>query len=71
MPRMQRAKVSIHRSNILGAFGQSHVQLSCTLKTELSHAIVLQKVMESSGSASRVINKETGVFSDVVVFLTL
>ncbi|KAH3762080.1 actin binding protein [Pelomyxa schiedti] len=60
MPRMQKAKVSIHRAGIMAAFGQSHVQLSVTNKSELSNQVVLQKVMETSGSASRVINRETG-----------
>jgi hypothetical protein len=55
MPRMQRARISVHQSGVHQFFGQSHVDYSCTSTADLSTEIILTKIMEVSGTASRVL----------------
>lgn len=52
--RMQRARLSVQQGKMREFIGQYHVDLTVSSKNELSDDIVVEKIMDTSGSASRV-----------------
>eukprot|EP00727_Mastigamoeba_balamuthi_P014639 m51a1_g9800 hypothetical protein (525) ;mRNA; r:1789856-1792541 len=56
VPRMQRAKLSVHQNAVRAYLGQAHVDFTCAQPGELSTETLLARVMEVSGTASRVLN---------------
>lgn len=59
-PRMQKSRISIHLGPIRTFIGQFHVDLIASNSSELTHEIIMQKIMDTSGSGSRVIDHKTG-----------
>jgi len=57
---MQRAKVSVHLGPAKSFFGQTHHDYTCETADELTHDIIMERVMQASGSGSKVIDKKTG-----------
>jgi len=60
VPRMQRAKISVHKGAIEKLIGQFHVNLVVEHKEEISDEIVQQKIGETSGTQTRVVVKQEG-----------
>jgi len=60
VPRMQRARVSVQQGAIKDFLGQFHVDINASTKEEVTDAILQEKISLTSGSGSRVLNKETG-----------
>jgi len=60
VPRMQKARISVQQGVIRDFIGQYHIDISCSHLSEISDAIVVEKIMLTSGSASRVLDKNTG-----------
>lgn len=60
VPRMQKARVSVHSGSVRSFIGQYHVDINATTIPEISDAVVNEKVTETSGSGSRVLNTATG-----------
>lgn len=58
--RMQKARISTHQGAIRKFIGQFHVDITASSKDEVSDQIITQKIMDTSGSASRVVDKNTG-----------
>jgi len=59
-PRMQKARVSTHQGAVRSFIGQFHVDISASDLSELSEQVLQDKVMDNSGSSSKVIDKSTG-----------
>jgi len=59
-PRMQKARVSTHQGAVRNFIGQFHVDITTSDISELSDEALQAKVMDNSGSASKVIDKNTG-----------
>jgi len=57
---MQRAKVSVYLGPTKAFFGQTHLDYTCTTADELTHDHIMERVMQASGSGSKVIDKKTG-----------
>jgi len=55
---MQKARLSVHQGVIKGFMGQVHLDLSCNSQDEVSHEIVMEKVMGTSGSGSKVLSDD-------------
>jgi len=58
LPFFQRGKVTLHIAPMKEFIGQSHVQLQCSTHDEITDEIVMEKVMDFSGSGSRVLNEQ-------------
>jgi len=56
VPRMLRARISVHQNSVKEFLGQAHVDYSCTTAAELTNEIIVSKVTITSGSSSRVID---------------
>lgn len=61
VPRMQKARISVHSGSVRAFIGQYHIDILATDKSEISDAIINEKISETSGSGSRVVDKHTGV----------
>jgi len=60
VPRMQKARMSVHSGSVKTFVGQSHVFISASHLSEISDEILNQKIMDASGSGSKVVDKATG-----------
>jgi len=60
VPRMQKARISIHKGKVQSFIGQFHVDITASSLDELSEQILTHKIMDTSGSGSRVLDKSTG-----------
>eukprot|EP01120_Amphizonella_sp_Union-15-10_P013757 TRINITY_DN6474_c0_g1_i1.p1 TRINITY_DN6474_c0_g1~~TRINITY_DN6474_c0_g1_i1.p1 ORF type:complete len:530 (+),score=95.95 TRINITY_DN6474_c0_g1_i1:51-1592(+) len=60
IPRMQRARISIHYGGMKSFIGPSHIDITASSQDEITSETLAQKVMDTSGSGSRVINQQTG-----------
>jgi len=58
---MQKAKLSVQLGPIKAFFGQVHQDYTPNTMDELTHEIVMERVMGASGSGSKVIDRDTGV----------
>lgn len=56
VPRMMKARLSTQLGGIQDVIGQHHISLSCSSQNEISQVIVMEKVMGTSGSGSKVID---------------
>eukprot|EP01121_Diplochlamys_sp_Union-15-3_P010630 TRINITY_DN2_c0_g1_i1.p1 TRINITY_DN2_c0_g1~~TRINITY_DN2_c0_g1_i1.p1 ORF type:complete len:525 (+),score=105.91 TRINITY_DN2_c0_g1_i1:71-1645(+) len=56
VPRMQKARISVHYGAMKSFVGQSHVDITANTDDELTPQIIAQKVMDTSGSGSRVLD---------------
>jgi len=59
VPRMLRARISVHQNSVKEFLGQAHVDYSCSTAAELNNDVIVSKVTITSGSSSRVIDSET------------
>jgi len=57
VPRMLRARISVHQNSVKEFIGQAHVDYSCSTAAELTNEIIVSKVTITSGSSSRVIDE--------------
>jgi len=55
VPRMQKARISVHKGKMQDFIGQFHVDITASVPTELSEQILTEKIMDTSGSGSRVL----------------
>jgi len=60
LPRMLRARISVHQNSVKEFIGQAHVDYSCATPAELTNEIIVSKVTITSGSSSRVIDSANG-----------
>lgn len=60
VPRMQKARISVHKGGIEKLIGQFHVNLVVESSEEISDDIVQQKIGETSGTQTRVLTNESG-----------
>jgi len=60
LPRMLRARISVHQNAVKEFIGQAHVDYSCATPAELTNDIIVSKVTITSGSSSRVIDASNG-----------
>jgi len=60
VPRMLRARISVHQNSVKEFMGQAHVDYSCATAAELTNEIIVSKVTITSGSSSRVIDDANG-----------
>jgi len=60
LPRMLRARITVHQNSVKEFIGQSHVDYSCSTPAELNNEVIVSKVTITSGSASRVIDASSG-----------
>ena len=60
LPRMLRARISVHQNSVKEFLGQAHVDYSCSTPAELNNDIIVSKVTITSGSSSRVIDSTNG-----------
>jgi len=60
VPRMLRARISVHQNSVKEFIGQAHVDYSCATAAELTNDIIVSKVTITSGSSSRVIDDANG-----------
>jgi len=60
LPRMLRARISVHQNSVKEFIGQSHVDYDCSTAAELTNDIIVSKVTITSGSSSRVIDASNG-----------
>jgi len=60
VPRMLRARISVHQNSVKEFLGQAHVDYSCATAAELTNEIIVSKVTITSGSSSRVIDAANG-----------
>jgi len=60
VPRMLRARISVHQNSVKEFLGQAHVDYSCATAAELTNEIIVSKVTITSGSSSRVIDSANG-----------
>jgi len=60
IPRMLRAKISVHQNAVREFIGQAHVDYSCSTPAELTNEVIVSKVTITSGSSSRVIDSANG-----------
>jgi len=58
LPFFQKGKVSLHISPVKEFIGQSHVSHQCNTLDEVTDEIIMEKVMDFSGSGSRVLDEE-------------
>jgi len=58
--RMQKARVGTHTGAIRKFIGQFHVDITCSTKDEINDQIIQDKIMDTSGSGSKVVDKSTG-----------
>jgi len=54
--RMMKARLSTQLGSIEAVIGQHHISHSCSTQNEISHAMIMEKVMGASGSGSKVID---------------
>jgi len=57
---MQKAKLSVQLGPLHTFFGQVHNDYTCNTLDEVTHEIVMERVMGASGSGSKVIDNNTG-----------
>jgi len=57
---MQKARLSVHLGPVKAFFGQTHQDYTCNSQEELTHEIIMERVMGYSGSGSKVIDSSTG-----------
>jgi len=60
LPRMLRARISVHQNAVKEFIGQAHVDYSCATPAELTNDIIVSKVTITSGFSSRVIDASNG-----------
>jgi len=60
VPRMLKAKISVHQAAVKELLGQSHVDYECSTPEELTSDIVFEKVTVVSGTSSRVLDQKGG-----------
>jgi len=60
LPRMLRARISVHQNSVKEFIGQAHVDYSCSTAAELNNEVIVSKVTITSGSSSRVIDSANG-----------
>ena len=60
VPRMQRARISVHQNAVKEFLGQAHVDYSCATAAELTNDVIVSKVTITSGSSSRVLDSKEG-----------
>lgn len=60
VPRMQRARISVHQNAVKEFLGQAHVDYSCATAAELTNDVIVSKVTITSGSSSRVLDAKEG-----------
>jgi len=60
LPRMLRARISVHQNSVKEFIGQAHVDYSCSTPAELNNDVIVSKVTITSGSSSRVIDSTNG-----------
>jgi len=53
---MQKARLSVHMGPVKAFMGQTHQDYSCNTQDELTHEIIMERVMGYSGSGSKVID---------------
>uniref|UniRef100_A0A6B2L1Y6 Coactosin n=1 Tax=Arcella intermedia TaxID=1963864 RepID=A0A6B2L1Y6_9EUKA len=57
---MQKARLSVHLGPVKTFMGQTHQDYTCNTQDELTHEIIMERVMGYSGSGSKVIDSSTG-----------
>jgi len=60
VPFVQKGKMTTHKGSITTLIGQFHNDLNCSNLSELSEAIIMQKVRDASGTSVHVKDKEGG-----------
>jgi len=60
LPRMLRARITVHQNSVKDFIGQAHVDYSCSTAAELNNDVIVSKVTITSGSSSRVIDSANG-----------
>jgi len=60
IPRMQRARLGVHSGAIKEFIGQYHIDITASHTNELTDEILQEKIMDTSGSGSRVMDSATG-----------
>jgi len=58
VPFFQKGKITLHIAPVKEFVGQSHVDLKCNTLDEVTEDIVMEKVMDFSGSGSRVLDDQ-------------
>jgi len=53
---MQKARLSVHMGPVKAFMGQTHQDYSCNTQDELTHEIIMERVMGYSGSGSKVLD---------------
>jgi hypothetical protein len=53
---MQKARLSVHMGPVKSFMGQTHQNYSCNTQDELTHEIIMERVMGFSGSGSKVLD---------------
>jgi hypothetical protein len=56
VPRMMKARLSTQLGGVENFIGQHHISHSCSAQNEISHSMIMEKVMGTSGSGSKVID---------------
>ena len=57
VPRMQKARISVHQGKMREFIGQFHVDITASNKNEVTDEIIMEKISDASGSGSRVVDK--------------
>ncbi|PRP81054.1 hypothetical protein PROFUN_11132 [Planoprotostelium fungivorum] len=60
VPRMLKARVSVQQGAIKDFIGQYHVDINTSSRDEVTDAVLQEKIGLTSGSGSRVVNRDTG-----------
>jgi len=58
VPFFQKGKITLHISPVKEFIGQSHISHQCNTLDEITDEIVMEKVMDFSGSGSRVLDQD-------------
>eukprot|EP01117_Protostelium_nocturnum_P009517 TRINITY_DN339_c0_g1_i1.p1 TRINITY_DN339_c0_g1~~TRINITY_DN339_c0_g1_i1.p1 ORF type:complete len:503 (+),score=236.61 TRINITY_DN339_c0_g1_i1:179-1687(+) len=60
VPRMQKARISVQQGAVKEFIGQFHVDINASSRDELTDSLLAEKIGLTSGSGSRVLNRQTG-----------